>query len=424
MSTTTLKPVKTPAREATINPITGRPATALHGILMLIGCCLPLLGSVLLAPVLPTMSVVFKNVPGQSFLVPLVLTTPALLIAIFAPFAGRIVDRIGRKRLLVGALIVYAIFGTAPLYLTSLYAILATRVGVGVAEAGVMTCCTALLSDYFVGNRRNRYMGLQTVVMALAATAFFVVGGALGAAGWRTPFWLYSVSLILAVLVAAIIWNPVPSHTPAAETVSEKLPPLSWRAMAVPCLISIVGGISFYAVIVELPYVLAAMGITATAIIGVATALASLATAIGAFVFKWVAKLGVTVLLPICFGLSAVGLLVIWIAPNVVVAIIGATVSSLGSGLMFPTLLIWSISGLEYAQRGRGTGRWTAAIWLGQFASPLVVAGAGALIGGLQPAIGAVGILCAIVAVAAGVLLRRRNQQTLVHSETPDLVHS
>jgi hypothetical protein len=42
------------------------------------------------------------------------------MIGLLAPFAGRLVDRLGRLRILTGALVVYAVFGTAPLWLPSL----------------------------------------------------------------------------------------------------------------------------------------------------------------------------------------------------------------------------------------------------------------------------------------------------------------
>ena len=43
-----------------------------------------------------------------------------------------------------------------------------------------MTCCTTLITDYYAGEQRNKYLGLQTMVSALAATAFFALGGAHG----------------------------------------------------------------------------------------------------------------------------------------------------------------------------------------------------------------------------------------------------
>ena len=417
MMTTHYSPAPTPATtadEAVTNPRTGRSATALQGILMLVGCCLPLLGSVLLAPILPAMAAHFRDVPGVAVIVPLVLSTPALFIAIGAPFAGAIVDRIGRRRLLIGSLIVYGIFGTAPLFLGSLWAILASRVGVGIAEAGVMTCATAMLADYFTGARRNRYMSLQTVVMALAATAFFVIGGALGSGGWRTPFWLYASSIVLAVLVGLFAWQPAGRTAAGAD--KKRLPDLPWKALSLQVVVAFLCGVAFYAIIVELPFVLDDLGVKAPAIIGLATAAASVATALGAICFRFIARFGVSRLVPLAFGLSGVGLITMLFAHDVAAAIVGATIASAGSGLMFPTLLIWTLSRLDFDQRGRATGWWTGAVWLGQFASPLVVAAITAAIGGLQPAIGVLGVFVALVAIALAVILRHEDRHALVHS--------
>lgn len=87
-------------------------------------------------------------------------------------------DRLGRKRLLVVATVMYAILGTAPLWLDSLVAIVAARALVGVTEAAIMTCCTTLLGDYYSGRQRDRYLAMQTMCAAISATAFFVLGGA------------------------------------------------------------------------------------------------------------------------------------------------------------------------------------------------------------------------------------------------------
>jgi MFS family permease len=72
------------------------------------------------------------------------------------------------------------------LWLNSLPLIVASRVGVGITEAAIMTCCTTLLADYFSGARRARILGLQVVFTTVAATTFFGLGGALGNRSWRT----------------------------------------------------------------------------------------------------------------------------------------------------------------------------------------------------------------------------------------------
>src|SRR3954451_13908300 len=234
------------AGEVAVDPATGRPAGRAQALVLLFASCLAVLGAVLLAPVLPHIEDAFAGTAGVKALTPIVLTAPALVIGLTATFAGRIVDRLGRKRLLVAALVFYAVVATAPLWLPSLQLIVLSRVFVGLTEAAIMTCCTTLLADYFHGSQRDKYFSLQVIFTTVAATIFFGVGGALGSHNWRTPFWLYLVSLPLAVAAAKLIWSPVSQRSTA------KLPPLRWRTLLAPVGVSLVGGLVFYVLIVEL----------------------------------------------------------------------------------------------------------------------------------------------------------------------------
>ncbi|WP_141015016.1 MFS transporter [Nocardioides sambongensis] len=397
----------TPAASSDAAPRTaGRP----QGLLLMFMSCLPILGAVLLAPVLPAMQDHFGEEGAAKALVPLTLTVPALMIALLAPFAGSIVDRFGRKRLLIVGLVVYAGFGTAPIWVDGLPAIVLTRAGVGVAEAAIMTCCTTLVADYFSGSERDRWLGLQTVFASLSATLFFALGGALGAQSWRAPFWLYASSLVFAVLAATLLWqprNPADTQTASGTTTAESLPPLPIRSLLAPCLVTLFGGVVFYTPIVQLPYVLDEAGITAVPAIGGVTALASAATAAGAFTFGRISGRGTATLLPVAFGLAGVGLLVVAAAPAVPVIVIGAVIASAGTGLLLPTLLVWALSGLGYEQRGRGTGLWTAALFFGEFLCPLLILALTAALGGLDAALAAVAVASAALAVGSRVALRR-----------------
>nr|WSW66175.1 MFS transporter [Streptomyces sp. NBC_00995] len=151
----------------------------------------------------------FEGVAGSEALVPLVLTVPALSLALLAPIAGVVVDRLGRKRLLIVATVLYTLFGTVPLWVDSLYGILASRVLVGVAEAAIMTACTTLIGDYYTGRVRDRYLALQTMCASASATVFFVLGGALGGVGWKAPFWMYGIGLLLAPAMARVLPTPL-----------------------------------------------------------------------------------------------------------------------------------------------------------------------------------------------------------------------
>lgn len=165
-----------------------RRGTALQGILLLLGSCLPVLGTVLLAPALPAMAQHFGTVPGAAVLVPLILTAPALMIAVVSPFAGAVADKVGRKNLLLGAMAAYALSGVAPVFIESLAGILTARAILGVCEGFIMTCCTTLIGDYFHEKRRAKYLSLQVVVTTLSATVFMAWAASWGPRTGGTRF--------------------------------------------------------------------------------------------------------------------------------------------------------------------------------------------------------------------------------------------
>lgn len=387
-----------------------RRAGVWQAVLLLAGSCMPVLGSVLITPVLPQLSAHFADVPGAEVLVPMIVAIPALMIAIFAPFAGQIVDRLGRKRLLIAAMFAYAVVGTAPAWLEGLPEILVSRVFVGICEAAIMTVCTTLIVDYFhEERRRNKYLGLQTVTTTLGATVFIILGGALGVGGWHTPFWVYAISIVIAVPMIFALWEPTPAEagdTRADTGVKVRIP---WRRIGVPLLVTIFGGFSFYVIVIEASYLVVGTGVAATdtAVIGLVAAVASLATAIGGLTFARLTKVRPGRLLPLAFGLQAVGMLVIWVVPGLGGIIAGAVIASFGSGLLLPSLLTWVVASTLFEDRGRVTGWWTAAFFLGQFLTPILMGAIGAAVGGLSIAVGIVGIAALLVAIAVGLVARR-----------------
>ena len=72
--------------------------TRREGLVLVLGSSLTIMGSVMVAPILPKLGAEFGPFePRADLLVPLAITGPALAIALFAPLAGWLADRIGRK---------------------------------------------------------------------------------------------------------------------------------------------------------------------------------------------------------------------------------------------------------------------------------------------------------------------------------------
>lgn len=340
-----------------------------QSLLLLLGSCLPVLGAVLLAPVLPRMHAHFADQPLVAALVPISLTIPALVIALLAPFAGVIADRLGRKPLLLGSMALYSLFGLMPLWLESLPAIVASRAGLGLAEAGIMTCCTTLIGDYYQGARRERLFALQMVCTSLSAALFISVGGALGQDDWRTPYTLYGVGLLLLPLMAWLLWE----RQPAALQVEAETAGFPWKALLPLYLFSLLAGVSLFIVPVQAGFLLGLLHIDSPQQIGMVMGANQLGVMLGALSFRLFHRCARQHLLLLAFLTAGAGGWLMARAGDQSTLTLAVALNGLGIGLMLPTLITWIMSRASFAQRGRATGGFTAALFAGEFASPLVV---------------------------------------------------
>ncbi len=387
------------------------------GLSLLLPITLSTMAIVLLAPVLPGLLGEFSHVPDYEYWVPMVLTVPALCVALFSPVAGILGDWFGRRRLLLWSFVIYAIVGIAPVFLTDIKAIIASRVAVGLAESLIMVLTTTMIGDYYQGAARDRWLAAQTAVASMSAIVFFNVGGLLGRAGWRAPFWVYGSALVMLLLVLLFTWEP--SEKDAGD--EAEVPPhhgswagFPWARMAGIIVVTVFGSVLFYTVQIQAPLGLVALGITDPAKTGFLTSLASIGVVVGTVIYSRVGRMQVSRLLLSEFGLLTVGFLLMSRAESPLPFLIGCFINQLGAGMLLPTLLVWAMSSLPFEIRGRGAGMWTGAFSVGQFLCPLVVTFANKQVGGL---LGAFGVLSGAALIGAMIALagNLRRREVPVH---------
>jgi MFS family permease len=356
----------------------------------------------LLGPVLPRMTDHFRSVPRVDVLISLVATLPALFVALFAMPFGMLGDRIGHRRLLFWAMLVYGFLGIAPYWLESLYAIVVSRAIVGIAEAAIMPCVTAMIGYYFYGNTSARWYALQAGTAPLVGIVAIASGGGLGERDWHNVFLVYSLGFVFFVLGASFLWDPQlePSRSESAEQAlvnTGAADSLDWRRLLGICAISVFAFSAFMITVIQTGALLTERGIPSPRMIGFWQSIASLANPLGALLFgvwaaKSVSKLTGSLLL-MSAGFAFIGLQSSWQS-----VIVGAVIANLGCGLVQPTLVTWAMTGLPDAARGKAAGAWLSAAFFGQFASPLAIVWLKGLRGSLSSAVLVYSIACLLVA--------------------------
>jgi MFS family permease len=354
-----------------------REAHFLHALILLSTVICGTLAPTVIGPVLPAMQQYFAGVPGIETLVPVVVTMPMFVLGALAMVIGAISDKIGRKRVLVGALVLYALAGTAPLYLDSIHAILASRALVGLAEAAAMTVSTSFIGDYFTGARRDRYAALQVTVASVSAFIFNLMGGMLGAYGWRAPFAAYALPLLLAPLVQIFIWDTRSTTNEAQVRAAADEPAFRPWLLALICLAAFGVGLVFMVVPVHLSFMLVQLGVHSTGAIGFAYAMNSVGIIAGTLGFGWFIASRSTVLQQFVLGtlVCGLGFVCMGLAHDDTMLIAGGATNGVGCGIVLPALVSWGLRSLPFSRRGFGTGAFTAAQFIGYFCSPIIVMG-------------------------------------------------
>jgi MFS family permease len=375
-----------------------------QGIMLLLPMTMAVMGIVLLVPVLPEIMREFQGIPGSAYFVQLgILTMPAGCVLLFSPLAGTLADRYGRRSLLIKSMVVYAFMGVAPMFLSSMWAIIATRIGVGICEAVIMTASTTMISDYFRGAARERWLASQTAVASLSALALFQVAGWLGSAyGWRGPFAAYLFSLVLVLGVVAFTWESARDPLPAAANVPTAAgTPMPWRRLLSLCALTVLAAIMFYTYQTQAGIALDALGIHDASQRGTAAMIASMGVPLGTVLFWLVSRLNIAALLFLEFLLIGASYHVMGQATDVHGFTIAAFANQLGCGLILPTMLTWTTYGLAFDIRGRCTGWWTGSFASGQFLSGGVVTLLAAMLGGPLKALSALGSVSLVAAACA-----------------------
>ena len=259
----------------------------LRAIAILSASSLTLFALAAVAPSLPAIERAYADVPDAALLTRMVLTIAALFIALSAPVSGVLVDRIGRKPVLLGALVLYLFSGTAGIWLEGLNEIILSRAILGIAAGMILTSATTLIGDFYRGDARNRMAGIQVAVMVLAVASGTTVAGYLADTNWRLPFYLYALALPIIPLVIFGIREPVrgPRAVRDPDVPALSYGPAVLRAGVVYLIIWLTM-VSTFVIPSQAPFLLPEIGIPSAFVAGIAIAVFNAVAAVTAIYFR------------------------------------------------------------------------------------------------------------------------------------------
>ena len=376
---------------------TAREAGTPQALLLIVANVLPTMGIVSLIPVIPQLFAQFHTVPNADFLVPAIITAPSVCVAVLSLVAGWAADRVGRRRLLLAALLFYGFIGCAPLFLNDLHLILATRIGLGITEAVILTCVAALMGDYFKGAVRQKWLSWQNAAGSLMASGLIVVGGILGSISWHGPFAMYALSFLVFIATLRLTWEPEAIPEQLDDGVEKAADaPFPVGTMSFVYAVSFFGAIIFFVEVLQLGLVMNAIGKGAPDIVGIVTAGTGFALPVGAYLLGRLQTLRVGYVFGVALAFYCAGFALLARSQTLTGVILGACLAQFACGITFPLLVTWAQSKLHFGVRAFGMGLWNSSFSIGQFASTMLVAYIAKNYGGITGAMSVFSIVCAI----------------------------
>ncbi len=160
------------------------------------------------AAVAPALGVIQEHFAGYSnVLIQLIVSMPALFIIVtnllFAPLC-----KIFRTRTLaLIGLSMYTVFGAGAFLADNIWVVLAMRALLGVSVGMIMPLSTGLLAYYFPPERQASLMGLSAFMNQMGGVVATLLSGLLSNISWNYSFLVYLLGIVAVVLVAAFLPN-------------------------------------------------------------------------------------------------------------------------------------------------------------------------------------------------------------------------
>ena len=392
------------AGQGTLAPVL-RKADWRQGWILVFSGFLPVMAIMALAPTLPTLLAHFHDVPNARTMVPLLITAPSACIALFAPGAGVIADRFGRRQLMLWCLALYAAGGLFPFLIDNFWAVVGGRILIGIGEAGVLTVVNTLLADYYEEKDRHRWLMIQGLVGSCLGTLTIAGSGFLAAQGWQYPFLVYGIAIPIFLASLFYLFEPnsrkAPVNSAGAATSLRSKSSFPLKVAVIVCSVTVLLSTIYFVQVINFSLLLKELGLSDPKSIGLSMALPSIGVPIGAVLYRYTTRYGAGAQIFLVFLCYAIGLGGIGMSPDYQTALAFAFVQQLANGMIVPSLITWVHGRFGSEHLGRAMGLWCSAFFAAQFLSPATVNLMRDLVGSLQAAFLAFGVISAVCALIA-----------------------
>jgi MFS transporter, ACDE family, multidrug resistance protein len=301
-------------------------------------------------PAFPKLAKELNINPKNLGLLITVFTLPSL---IFGPIIGIFADRWGRKRIIVPALFLFGLAGTACAFARDFNLLLWLRLLQGIGAAPLLSLSITLIGDLYIGDRRTEAMGYTASINSIGTATYPIIGGTLATTAWYYPFLLPILAIPLGLLVLFGLKNPEPQgDRNFREYLRNAVKVLKNRQLFGLFIASAANFIFLYgAYVTYLPQLINDTFKAPPAIIGLLLSSVSISITISASQLGRLSrKFSATNLISASYVLYGLAMLIIPFVQNLWLLLIPSIIFGIGLGIGFPSIqtLLANLAPKEY----------------------------------------------------------------------------
>ena len=318
-----------------------------------------------LAPDINTINLAFDNY----FYVSLIVSLPALSVAICSHFVPLLQFKFGEKKTLSLGLIFYLIAGTSGLWLTSLKFILVSRIILGIGLAIIMVVVNSLVGDSIQPSEKKVFLSQQSLFINVSSCLSVILSGFLSLYHWRLPFIIYIFTLPILLINLKIGRDAQHIQKKNAFVYSSE----PKKNMLVYYFYGFFGMMIYYMAIVFLPTIIGKDLGYPSYITGFAMAILAFISAIFGKMLSYInQKVSANALICLIYILFSLGQISIAFLHNEIGVMGLILFFGIGFGWLFPTLIGEIHVHAQKSSLSRVTAVFMSCYFLGQFMTPFL----------------------------------------------------
>lgn len=361
------------------------------------------------AAISPALGLIAKAFPDASeTMIKLILTAPSIMIIPFSFLSSYLTTKITKRTVIMIGLLIYLIGGLMPQFLDTIEMLLVFRLMLGAGVGLIMPLSMSLINDYFTGTERTKMMGYNSAFSNFGGILTMLLAGWLATFGWRIPFNVYFLGLIIFILIFFFLPKGE-VQKPLEHEPKTKIPFAAYGyALAMGAIM-----LAYYSISTNMALYLEQNSLGGASLAGTVVAFTTVGGMITSLILVHLESILKKFVIPAMLLSMGLAFLFLSFTNSVVLVMLSVCMVGFGQGSLFPIFTLKALDKVDVHQGDRVVALTSSCTFLGQFLSPLVLDGIGKLANStsIRFQYGTLSVLVLMTVLISTIVLMRSKQQ-------------